>query len=85
MGKTEKCYKYTGYKELGEASAECAKWNSKLPLPKNIQQNSDLVYVLRSLQLHNWAYASRFLTGLTAEQKKVPVVTAALDAQDKKK
>lgn len=82
MGDEEKCYKWTAYNELGLASAECAKWNSKLPLPKNIQQNSDLVYVLRSLQMKNNAYASRWLT---TEQKKVPVVTAALDAQDKNK
>ena len=49
MGETEKCYKFAGFHKVNEASSICSGMNAKLPLPKSIQQNSDLVYVLRSL------------------------------------
>ena len=51
MGETEKCYKFGGFHKVNEASSICGDLNAKLPLPRTIQQNSDLVYVLRSLGL----------------------------------
>ena len=49
MGNIEKCFKFVNFGELSKASSICAQSNAKLPLPKNIQENSDLVYALRSL------------------------------------
>ena len=49
MGETEKCYKFAGFYNVKQAASICSGMNAKLPLPKSIQQNSDLVYILRSL------------------------------------
>ena len=77
LGSEKQCLKYIGPVKIDLASSTCSKFGDKLPLPKNKNENDDLVKFFHSL-------GTKSIIGVPWHSKKQAVSCFTIDLNDAK-